>query len=204
QVIARLKPGVTIDQARADMVGICESLGRLYPDSNGGHSVTIDSLYNSVVGDSGRLLIVLLGAVALVLLIACVNVANLLLARSAARSREIGIRVALGAGRLRIARQLLTESVILGLAGGCVGLVVAWLGTGAALKLVPAILPRSEDVGIDARVLGFTLLASLLTGLIFGLAPAIQASRPNLNESLKEGSRGSTGAAHRVRSALVV
>jgi len=204
QVIARLKPGVTIDQARADMGGICDSLGRLYPESNEGHSVTIDSLYNAVVGDTGRLLIVLLGAVALVLLIACVNVANLLLARAAARSREIGIRVALGAGRLRIARQLLTESVILGLAGGGVGLVVAWLGTSAALKLVPAILPRSEDVGVDARVLGFTLLASVVTGLIFGLVPAIQASRPNLNESLKEGARGSTGASHRVRSALVV
>jgi predicted permease len=204
QVIGKLKPGVTIDQARADMASIAASLGSQYPDTNGGHTVTIESLYNAMVGDIGGLLIILLGAVALVLLIACVNVANLLLARSTARSREIGIRVALGAGRIRIARQLLTESVMLGLAGGCLGLIVAWLGTGAALKMIPAILPRAEEIGVDARVLGFTLAASVLTGLIFGLAPAIQASRLNLNASLKEGTRGSTGAGHRVLSALVV
>src|SRR5262249_31456145 len=194
----------TIEQARADMARVTAALGSLYPDTNGGHSVTIDSLYNGMVGDFGRLLIVLLGAVAMVLLIACVNVANLLLARSAARFREIGTRVALGAGRIRIARQLLTESVMLALVGGALGLAIAWLGTGATLKMVPAILPRAEDVGVDLRVLGFTLVASIATGLIFGLAPAIQASRPNLNEALKEGARGSTRAGHRVREALVV
>jgi predicted permease len=204
QVIARLKPGVTIDQAMADMTGIAESLGNQYPDTNGGHSVNIESLYSSMVGDVGSLLVILLGAVALILLIACVNVANLLLARSTARSREIGIRVALGAGRSRIARQLLTESVMLGLAGGCLGLIIAWLGTGAILKMVPAILPRAEDIGVDIRVLAFTLLASVATGIVFGLAPAIQASRTNLNESLKEGTRGSTGTGHRVLSWLVV
>jgi predicted permease len=204
QVIGKLKPGVSLDQARADMTGIAASLGNQYPDSNGGHSVTIESLYNAIVGDIGGLLIVLLGAVALVLLIACANVANLLLARSMARSREIGIRVALGAGRTRIARQLLTESVMLGLGGGCLGLIMSWLGTGAALKMVPAILPRAEEIGVDSRVLGFTLLASVVTGLIFGLAPAIQASRLNLNASLNEGTRGSTGAGHRVLAALVV
>jgi predicted permease len=204
QVIARLKPGVTVEQARADMTGIAASLGSQYPDTNGGHTVTIDSLYKSMVGDVGGLLVVLLGAVALVLLIACVNVANLLLARSTARSKEIGIRVALGAGRSRIARQLLTESVMLGLAGGGLGLITAWLGTGAMLKMVPAILPRAEDISVDVRVLGFTLAASVLTGLVFGLAPAIQATRTDLNSSLKEGSRGSTGAGHRVLSGLVV
>jgi len=204
QVIGRLKPGVTIDQARADMARVAASLGSQYPDTNGGHTVTIESLYNGMVGDIGRLLIVLLGAVAMMLLIACVNVANLLLARSAARSNEIGIRMALGAGRIRIARQLLTESVMLGVLGGTLGLAIASLGTGAALKLVPAILPRAEDVGVDIRVLGFTLLASIATGVIFGLAPAIQASRPNLNESLKEGARGSTSAGHRLRGALAV
>src|SRR5262249_55129030 len=155
----RLRPGISIDLARSDMIRIAGTLGTLYPDSNEGHSVTIDSLYNGMVGDSARLLIVLLGAVALVLLIACVNVANLLLARSAARSREIGVRIALGAKRIRIARQLLTESVMLGLAGGCLGLLIAWLGTGAALKLAPAILPRAEDIGVDGGVLAFTLLA---------------------------------------------
>src|SRR5262249_651560 len=127
QVIGRLKPGATIEQARADMARVTAALGSLYPDTNGGHSAPIDPLYNGMVGDFGRLLIVLLGAVAMVLLIACVNVANLLLARSAARFREIGIRVALGAGRIRIARQLLTESVMLALVGGALGLAIAWL-----------------------------------------------------------------------------
>jgi predicted permease len=203
-VIARLRSDVNIGAASAEMEGICNALGAQYPDTNEGRSVSMVSLQDAMVGDIGRLLGVLLGAVALVLLIACVNVANLLLARSAARSREFAIRAALGAGRWRIARQLLTESVLLALTGGILGSIIAWLGTPLALKWLPEVVPRSEDIAIDPRVLGFTLLVSVMTGVIFGLVPAIQASRPDLNESLKEGSRGSTGKGHRVRGALVV
>jgi predicted permease len=204
RVVGRLKAGVSLEQARSDMIGVAADLARQYPESNEGMSVTIKYLRDSMVGDAGQLLLVLSLAVSLVLLIACANVASLLLASSAARWKEIAIRTALGAGRVRIVRQLLTESVLLAIAGGGLGLLLAWAGTGAALKSIPDVIPRSEDVGVDKWVLGFTLLASAVTGVLFGLAPALQASRPNMNEAMKEGSRGSTGARHRVLSFFVV
>ena len=204
RVIGRLRTHVTNEQAMADMTSIAEALSRQFPASNDGYSISMKPLREAMVGDVRPLLVILALAVGMVLLIACANVASLLLASSAARWREIAIRVALGAGRPRIVRQLLTESTLLAIAGGAVGLALAWLGTGAALKLVPDAIPRASDVGMDKWVLGFALLASVCTGVLFGLAPALQASRPNLNESLKEGARGSTGGRHRILSGFVV
>ncbi|HEX8184592.1 MAG TPA: ABC transporter permease, partial [Blastocatellia bacterium] len=190
-VIARLKPEVTIQQARADLTTIAARLADQYPD-NLGWGVAIVSLQDQLVGDMRTALWVLLGAVGFVLLIACANVANLLLAKSGARQKEIAIRIALGGSRRRVVRQLLTENLLLSLTGGLAGILLAVWGINLFLAWSPANIPRKHEIGIDASVLGFTFAISLLTGLIFGLAPAIQTSKPDLNEALKDGLRGST------------
>jgi predicted permease len=204
KAVGRLKPGVTIDQARADMGAIGQRLDEQYFQA--GYGANLVPLHQQETSKVKSALIVLLAAVAFVLLIACANVANLLLARAAVREREIAIRVSLGAGRGRLIRQLLTESALLALIGGAIGVLLAMWGLQGLIALSPADIPRLEQIHIDARVLAFTFGISLLTGFIFGLAPALQASSPDLHETLKEGGRGSTGGARGklVRNALVV
>jgi putative ABC transport system permease protein len=205
QVIGRIKPGVTFGQAKANLETVNRWILNQNPNQEG-YGVNPVPYHDQVVGSVRPALLALLGAVAFVLLIACANVANLLLSRAAARSREIAIRTALGAGRARIIRQLLTESLLLALIGGGIGLLIAFWGLNLLIAISPSDLPRLDQITIDRRVLGFTLGVSLLTGLIFGLVPALQASRPDLTESLKEGGRGSSGGLQgkRIRSGLVV
>jgi len=206
QVMARLKQGVTREQAQADMDRIAGSLAIRHPDSNTGQGVRLIPLQEQIVGDFKLALLALLGAVLFVLLIASANVANMLLARAAGRQKEISIRAALGAGRLRLVRQLLAESLLLAGLGGAAGLLLAVWGVYLLVAFGPAELPRAGEVAVDMRALGFTFAVSLLTGIIFGLAPALQATATDLNETLKEGIRGATGSAgyRRMRSLLVV
>lgn len=203
--IARLAPGVSIEQADAEADAIGRRLAQQYPESNTGYSFGVASLQEDIVGDVRTPLFILLGAVVFVLLIACVNVANLLLVRAAAREGEVAVRAALGASRARIVRQLLTESLTLAVVGGALGAVLAsWL-IRMLVVLAPDRIPRLEEVGLNAPVLLFTLGVTLLTGFLFGLVPALQASRPDLQETLKEGTRGTRGrAGSRARGALVV
>jgi predicted permease len=200
----RLKPGVTIEQARADMDAVTRNLAAAYPDDDKGIGANLVPLKERMVGRVQSFLLVLLAAVGFVLLIASVNVANLQLARSTGRMREFAIRAALGATRIRVARQLLTESVLLAIAGGGLGLLLATWGTQAALGVLPTALPRAEEIGLDARVLIFTTAISLLAGILFGLAPALKISQPDLHATLKEAGRGASGTRHRAQSVFVV
>jgi predicted permease len=202
--IGRLKPDLTIDQARADMEQVTRNLADAFPDADRGIGATLKPLKEEVVGEARPFLFILLGAVAFVLLIACANVANLLLARALGREREFAVRAALGASWGRVVRQLLTESVLLGLAAGGVGLGAALLCTRVAVEALPSALPRANEIGIDSRVLAFTFFISLVTGILFGLAPALKATRVNPQTALKNGPRTSTGTQHRMLSALVV
>jgi len=203
---ARMKPGVTVAQASAEMVGIAKRLEQQYPNSNTGNSITVEPLLEAIVGDADLQLRVLMGAVFFVLLIACSNVANLLLARASERQKEVAVRAALGAGRWRLVRQLLTESMLLALMGGVLGLLVGAWATDGLVKAAGDNVPRIQDVRMDGWVLLFTLGVSLLTGVFFGVFPALHISRTDLHETLKEGGRGGGAGVgrRRLRSALVV
>ena len=205
-VIGRLKPGVTEEKAQAEMTAIAARLEQQYPDTNTRKSLRLESAFAALVGDVRPTLWILFGAVACVLLIACANVANLLLARATSRHKEMAIRTALGASRTRVVRQLLTESVLLSLVGGAVGLLLAVWWSDLLVALGKEDIPRAIHVEMDWRVLGFTLGVSLFTGLIFGLAPAFHSSKTELVESLKEGARGTSAGtfANVFRKALVV
>jgi predicted permease len=203
---ARMRPRVTLGQVRSQMQEIAARLAKQYPQSNSGIGIAVDSLLSSIVGDVQSGLIVLLAAVGFVLLIACANVANLMLARAASRQREIAVRIALGAGRLRLARQLLTESTLVAIAGGAAGLFIAYWATSVVVGSASASVPRIGDVSVDRWVLAYTLGISLLTGILFGMFPAWQLTHTDVNESIKEGGRSGSGGAgrRRVRSALIV
>jgi predicted permease len=202
--VARLKPGITIAQSEEEMGAIQEHLDRLYPSADQGLGANVKPLKHEFVADVSGTLLMLLGAVGIVLLIACANVANLLLARSAARTREFAIRSALGASGARIVRQLVTECVLLSLAGGTLGLALAKWGVRPVLATLPVSLPRSENIGVNVSVLLFALLVSVAVGILFGLAPALQSSRTDLQASLKAGSRGSTSRHYLAQSSLVI
>jgi predicted permease len=201
--VGRLKPGVTLPQAKADMDSIAQNLAVAYPEADKAVGITLVSMKEDIVGNVQPFLFVLLTAVGFLLLIACANVANLLLARSMARAREFAIRASLGASHVRVIRQLLTESILLSAFGGTLGLLLAFWGTKAVLGTLPGALPRANEVSLDSRVLLFTIALSLLAGIVFGLAPALKTSRVNLEEILKESGRGLSGARHRLQGVFV-
>jgi putative ABC transport system permease protein len=204
--VGLLKPGVTVAQAGGEMETITSRLRQQYPETNNRRFDRVLSLHNHLIGDSKTMLWLLFGAVMFVLLIACANVANLLLASAVSRSKEMAIRTALGASRWRVMRQLLTESAILALAGGLLGLFLSSYGVMAITRLLPQQFPRLNEIGMDWRVFGFTLGASLLTGFLFGFAPALHMSRADVQEAMKENSRGTAGSARHthLRHALII
>lgn len=202
--IARLRPDVNISQAREEMNAIQDRLDLLYPDADRGLGTDVTPLKQAVVGDVSGTLLLLMGAVGLVLLITCANVASLWLTRAAARTREFAIRAALGASRARVVRQLLTESLLVSLAGGVLGVLVAVCGIRPMLAAVPGNLPRSETIGVNGTVLWFTLGVSIAVGILFGLAPVLKISRADVQNSLKQGNPGSTGGHQRTLSGLTV
>ena len=203
--LARLKQGVSKEQARSEMIGITKRLEQQYPDYNTGTSADVVGLQDEIVQNSRPALLLLLGAVSFVLLIACANVANLLLARAASRGREVAIRTAMGASRGRVIRQLLTESVLLSLAGGLLGVIVALAAVGLLPKIAGDSIPQGAPIGLDPWVLAFTAVVSLFTGLLFGIVPALRTANLDLRGTLNEGSRGSTAGPgqHVLRGALV-
>jgi len=201
--VGRLKPGVTLAQARADMDSIARHLALAYPEADKGAGIALLSMKEDMVGNVQPFLLVLLAAVAFLLLISCANVASLLLARSMSRSGEFALRASLGASRNRIIRQLLTESLLLASLGGTLGFLLALFGTKAVIRLLPEALPRAGEVSMDARVLLFTLGLSLLGGIAFGLAPALRSSRANLQQVLRQSSRGTGDARHRLQGLFV-
>lgn len=202
--IARLKPGVSLEQANADMQRVSANLAAAYPDVDKGTNAKLSPLKEEMVGNVRPFLLVLLAAVGFVLLIACVNVASLMLARSTGRMREFALRAALGASRQRVVRQLLTESLMLSIAAGALGLLLAVWGTHVGLKFLPTNLPRTEEIGLDFRVLLFTFGISLLAGTLFGLVPALRLSQADPQTALKEGGRGTSGIRHRAQSVFVI
>jgi putative ABC transport system permease protein len=207
EVVAKIKPGVTPEQAGVELSNIAATLQGRYPDNypqDGGWGLFFVPMLDELVGKVRPALWVLLGAVGFVLLIACVNVANLLLARAGTREKEFAVRAALGAGRGRLVRQMITESLLLALIGCTVGLSLAWACVRLFIAFGPPDIPRLNEIGLDWQVAGFSLFMSIVTGLVFGLAPALQASQPDLQDALKEGGRGSTGGRHRLRNVLVV
>jgi putative ABC transport system permease protein len=205
RAIGRLKSGVILQQAQADIDSVCAGLEKLYPESNKDWRLRLVPMREFLVGQTQRPLYILLGAVGLVLLIACANVANLTLAQAARRQKEVALRHALGASRMRLIRQLLTESALLSVIAGALGLLLAWWGADLLVALAADSIPRVGEIALDNRVLGFTMLVSLLTGAVFGLTPALQTSRPDLNETLKEGGKGgSSSRLGRARNALIV